>query len=228
MSNSTIAAALDNIGRTLLQAQSRSGRGVPARYNKGTDKAVMISGCQHGNETTWTVGALRAAHMLSIRKNIHFVISPSENPDGNALFLRLILENPHRMHHAARYTAFGNDLQNTPDSSPMEREIQIEGRKYSGAKLHVNLHSYPSHEWIRLLSGYIPHNFAMWTLPKGFFRVFRIGKARKKQRVNWRKKSPKVSPWIRPVWQWTTYRSNYIDSMPVNRSLKQSIAFPVF
>ena len=173
MSHSAIAAALDNIGGALLQAKSRSGRGVCARYNKGSDNAVMISGCQHGNETTGTVGALRAAHMLSFRKNAHFVISPLENPDGNALFLRSILENPHHMHHAARYTAFGNDLQNTPDSAPMERGIRIEGRKCSGAKLHVNLHGYPSHEWIRPLSGYIPHNFAMWTLPKGFFLVFR-------------------------------------------------------
>lgn len=68
-------------------------------------------------------------------KNAHFVISPLENPYGNALFLRLILENSHHMHHSTRYTAFGNDLQNTPDSAPMEREIRIEGRKCSGAKL---------------------------------------------------------------------------------------------
>lgn len=73
------------------------------------------------------------------------MISPLENPDGNAFFLRLILENLHHMHHATRYTAFGNDLQNTPDSSPMERERQIEGWKYSGTKLHVNLHGYPSY-----------------------------------------------------------------------------------
>ena len=111
--------------------------------------------------------------MLPLRKNAHFVISPLENPDGNALFLRLILENLHHMHHATRYTAFGNNLQDTPDSSPMERERRIEGWKYSGAKLHVNLHGYPSYGFIRPLSGYIPHNFAMWTLPKGFFLVFR-------------------------------------------------------
>ena len=66
MSHSAIVAALDNIGATLLEAQSRSGRGLRARYNDGTDNAIMISGCQHGNETTGTVGALRAAHMLSV------------------------------------------------------------------------------------------------------------------------------------------------------------------
>lgn len=51
MSHSAIAAALDNIGATLLEAQSRSGRGLRARYNDGTNNAIMISGCQHGNET---------------------------------------------------------------------------------------------------------------------------------------------------------------------------------
>lgn len=66
MSHSTIVAALDNIGATLLEAQSRSGRGLRARCNDGTDNAIMISGCQHGNETTGIVGALRAAHMLSV------------------------------------------------------------------------------------------------------------------------------------------------------------------
>ena len=66
MSHSAIVAALDNIGATLLQAQSLSGRRVRARYNEGTDNAIMISGCQHGNETTGIVGALRAAHMLPV------------------------------------------------------------------------------------------------------------------------------------------------------------------
>lgn len=51
MSRSAIVAALDNIGATLLEAQSRSGRGLRARYNDGTNNAIMISGCQHGNET---------------------------------------------------------------------------------------------------------------------------------------------------------------------------------
>ena len=66
MSHSAIAAALDNIGGTLLEAKSRSGRRVRACYNKETDNAIMINGCQLGNETTGTVGALRVAHMLSV------------------------------------------------------------------------------------------------------------------------------------------------------------------
>jgi len=165
--------ALAHIGGQPLFASSRSGRPVAARYISGSDQAVLISACQHGNETTGTAGALQAAMVLKNKDGAHFVISPLENPDGNALFLRLLQDNPQHMHHAARYTAYGNDLQATPDHAPAEREIRILGQQRSQAQLHVNLHGYPSHEWIRPLSGYIPRNFAMWTLPKGFFLVFR-------------------------------------------------------
>ena len=37
----------------------------------------------------------------------------------------------------------------------------------------MNLLGYPSHEWTRPLSGYVPRTFAMWTLPKGFFLIVR-------------------------------------------------------
>ena len=43
----------------------------------------------------------------------------------------------------------------------------------TGARLHVNLHGYPSHEWTRPLSGYVPRGFELWTIPKGFFLILR-------------------------------------------------------
>src|SRR5690606_15628765 len=86
-------------------------------------------------------------------------------------------DNPRHMSHAARYTALGDDLEyRDPDNAgPLlfETAIRIEAEKRSGARLHVNLHGYPAHEWTRPLSGYIPRNFAMWTLPKGFFLIVR-------------------------------------------------------
>jgi len=168
-----VAAALDAIGGSPFSVPSRSGRAVLARYLAGRDQPVFISACQHGNETTGTVGALQAGAELARQEGAHFVISPLENPDGNALFLRLIQQNPRHMHHAARYTAYGNDLQNAPDAAPAERAIRILGQQRSQAALHLNLHGYPSHEWVRPLSGYIPRNFDLWTLPKGFFLVLR-------------------------------------------------------
>jgi hypothetical protein len=156
-----------------FEARSRAGRPVEARYRKGSDKPVMISGGQHPNETTGIVGALRAARALAARPNAHFTVSPLENPDGYQIHWRLRADNPLHMHHAARYTALGDDLEYRSGERLFEKAIRVEAERLTGAKLHVNLHGYPSHEWTRPLSGYVPRNFAMWTLPKGFFLVMR-------------------------------------------------------
>ncbi|SNB83799.1 MULTISPECIES: M14 family metallopeptidase [unclassified Agrobacterium] len=172
-----LAALLADIGGEAFEARSRSGRILAARYVTGSDAAVMISGGQHPNETTGIVGAIRAARKLAERKGAHFTISPLENPDGYALHQRLRVDNPRHMHHAARYTALGDDLeyrtQENSGSHINEKEIRFKAQEMSGASLHVNLHGYPSHEWTRPLSGYVPRNFAMWTLPKGFFLIIR-------------------------------------------------------
>lgn len=177
LSADQIAAELEAVRGEPFEARARSGRRVAARYVKGTDAAMMISGGQHANETTGVVGALRAARVLAGREGAHFTISPQENPDGYALHQRLRVENPLHMHHAARYTALGDDLEyRTAESAGAdlnEKAIRFEAMRLSGAKLHVNLHGYPSHEWTRPLSGYVPRNFAMWTLPKGFFLIVR-------------------------------------------------------
>ncbi len=172
-----IEAELDAIGGVPFEATTRSGRTVRARYIKGRDAAVMISGGQHANETTGGAGALRAARRLAALDGAHFTISPLENPDGYALHQRLRKGSPRHMYHAARYTALGDDLEyRTEENSGAylcEKKIRIQAETLSGAQLHVNLHGYPAHEWTRPLSGYVPRNFAMWTLPKGFFLIAR-------------------------------------------------------
>ncbi|MGQ5719186.1 M14 family metallopeptidase [Pseudochrobactrum asaccharolyticum] len=168
-----IAQELELIGGEAFEAKSRSGRSVLGRYIKGTDEPMIISGGQHANETTGVVGALRAAHELKSRKGAHFTISPQENPDGYELHRRLCADNPKHMHHAARYTAMGDDLEYRSGEKLWEKAIRTQAEALTGAKLHVNLHGYPSHEWTRPLSGYIPRGFGMWTLPKGFFLIVR-------------------------------------------------------
>jgi hypothetical protein len=172
-----IETELAEIAGVPFEAATRSGRTVRARYVKGNDAAVMISGGQHANETTGVAGALRAARRLVKQQGAHFTLSPLENPDGYALHQRLRKDNPSHMHHAARYTALGDDLEyrTVENAGPYlhEKEIRLHAEKLSDALLHVNLHGYPSHEWTRPLSGYVPRNFAMWTLPKGFFLIAR-------------------------------------------------------
>jgi hypothetical protein len=168
---------LEGFGSDAFSAKTRSGRDVNARYVAGRDFAVMISAGQHANETTGVTGALRAAVELSERDDAHFTISPLENPDGYQLHQLLCVDNPRHMHHAARYTALGDDLEYRSVESAgthlNEKAIRFQAQEKSGALLHVNLHGYPSHEWTRPLSGYTPRGFAMWTIPKGFFLIAR-------------------------------------------------------
>ncbi|MGP9764631.1 peptidase M14 [Halomonas sp. AOP13-D3-9] len=168
-----IEQLLVDLGGQSFRSTTRAGRSVDARYIVGSDRAVMISAGQHANETSGVVGALRATQALSRQPEAHFVISPLENPDGYALQGRLIANQPRHMHHAARYTAFGNDLQSQPLGQSFEHAIREQAFALSNAGLHINLHGYPAHEWTRPLSGYVPRGFEMWTIPKGFFLILR-------------------------------------------------------
>ncbi len=173
LSSAQVAQALEGIKGQPLLAQSVSGLSVKAKYCQGTDQPVLISAGQHANEATGIVGALHAAQLLSQQAGHHFVISPLENPDGYALYQHLLQANPTHMHHAARYTALGNDLEFHNTHQPYEKAIREQALQLSRAKLHINLHGYPAHEWVRPLSGYIPTGFADWTIPKGFFVILR-------------------------------------------------------
>ncbi|WP_299818406.1 peptidase M14 [uncultured Jannaschia sp.] len=172
LSPAEIAGHLDRIGGVPFAGRSRQGRAIPGRFVKGTGRAALaISGGQHANESTGIVGALRAARDLAAEGRASFTVTPLENPDGYAVFRALCRDRPHDMHHAARYTASGADLGHARDCP--ERNVRDRARAHLSAEVHLNLHGYPSHEWTRPLSGYIPEGFAGWTVPKGFFLILR-------------------------------------------------------
>lgn len=173
LSQVQIAAELARIPGESFTASAVSGRVVAAVHHPGADRGVMISAGQHANETSAPVGALRAGLRLAAREGAHFTLSPLENPDGYALHQRLIADNARHMHHAARYTALGDDLEYREGEALYEQSIRREAEARSHALLHVNLHGYPAHEWTRPLSGYVPRGFEMWTIPKGFFLIMR-------------------------------------------------------
>ncbi|WOI57130.1 peptidase M14 [Palleronia sp. LCG004] len=167
-----IAAHLGAIGGTRYEARSRQGRAVPGTYVAGRGQAMLaISAGQHANESSPMVGALRAGRDLAKTGRVSFTLNPLENPDGYAVFRDLCRAQPRHMHHAARYTASGADLSH--GQGRFESAIRDIARDHLRAKVHVNLHGYPSHEWTRPLSGYIPHGFGQWTIPKGFFLILR-------------------------------------------------------
>ena len=168
-----VKAELNKISGEDFFAQTITGRRLQGRYHQGSDHAVMISCGQHANETSGVVGGLKAAQILAQQGQSHFSICPLENPDGYELHQRLIKDNPKHMHHAARYTALGDDLEYRTQAPWYEKEIRQQAKQLSQARLHINLHGYPCHEWTRPLSGYVPHGFDMWTIPKGFFLILR-------------------------------------------------------
>ncbi len=167
-----VNAELLALGGQAVKAPTVTGNTVNARYFRGSDRPILVTGGQHANESTGVVGALRAAKRLLASETAHLVLSPLDNPDGYAQYQAFIKDNPLHMHHAARYTALGDDLEYRHVAPFYEKEIRQQATM-TGAQLHVNLHGYPCHEWTRPFSGYVPQGFDMWTIPKGFFLVIR-------------------------------------------------------
>ena len=168
-----VAREMDQLRGQRFGTLSRQGRPVAGVYQAGPGPAVFISGGQHANETSGVVGALRAARALQEQASAHFAVLPLENPDGYALHRELCAQHPNHMHHAARYSALGDDIEYREQPPFYERDARAQALARSGAQLHVNLHGYPAHEWTRPLSGYLPHGFELWTIPKGFFLILR-------------------------------------------------------
>ena len=173
LSPARIAQALAAVDGTPFFATTRQGRAVRGVYRAGRGPAVVVSGGQHANETSGIVGALRAAQVLAALPDAHFALIPLENPDGYALHRELRRQAPRHMHHAARYTALGDDLEYRDTAPWYEAAARRQAFALTNALLHVNLHGYPAHEWTRPCSGYLPRGFEMWTVPKGFFLIVR-------------------------------------------------------
>ena len=172
LSPDAIMRHLAALGGDRYEARSRQGRAVAGTHVAGSGPAALaISAGQHANESSPMVGALRAGRALAATGRVSFTLNPLENPDGYAVFRDLCRARPRDMHHAARYTASGADLSH--GAGHHESAIRRLAHDRLPAKVHVNLHGYPAHEWTRPLSGYVPHGFARWTIPKGFFLILR-------------------------------------------------------
>lgn len=156
-----------------FEGRSREGRPIHGLYRAGSRPAVLVTSGQHANETSAPVGSLRAMRRLLAKPETNIAYIPVENPDGYALHGMLCEGNPRHMHHAARYTALGNDLEFGREDAPYEIGARQKALAMSGAKLHVNLHGYPAHEWTRPFTGYLPRGFELWSIPKGFFLIMR-------------------------------------------------------
>ncbi len=172
LTSGEIATALASLGGESFVHRSVQGRPIMGIHRRGEGPGLAITAGQHANETSGVVGALRAARRLA-ETDIGFALVPLDNPDGYALHHRLRATNPRHMHHAARYTALGDDLESRTRPPFHEKAARLEAIGRTGAALHINLHGYPAHEWTRPLTGYLPRGFERWSIPKGFFLILR-------------------------------------------------------
>jgi hypothetical protein len=139
---------------------------------------LLVSARQHANEATSTQAVLGWLEDWlrdeTLHRRANLVLHPLENPDGARLHAACCALAPNHMHHAARYTAFGADLQANPRvrgevvaESLMRHDVALRWRPVA----HLNDHGYPAHAWIRSLSGFVPRGFGDWSLPMGHLTI---------------------------------------------------------
>ncbi|MGD9345162.1 MAG: M14 family zinc carboxypeptidase [Candidatus Aminicenantes bacterium] len=144
---------------------------------------LYLSGRQHANEVSSTNYILKFAELLATDtayqeylKKMNFALHPMENPDGAALAYELQKITPHHSLHAGRYTSLGIDVGYQVNvSKPLLPEAKV--RKNLWEKwlpdIYLNLHGYPSHEWVQQFSNYSPYLFRDYWIPRGWFAYFR-------------------------------------------------------
>jgi len=143
---------------------------------------LYMSGRQHANEVSSTNYILRFAELLATdpeyqeyTSKVNFVLHPMENPDGAALAYELQKLTPFHSLHAGRYSSLGMDIgYQTGAARPLLPEAKVRGtlnRKWL-PDIYLNLHGYPSHEWVQPFSGYAPYLFRDYWIPRGWFAYY--------------------------------------------------------
>jgi len=144
---------------------------------------LFLSGRQHANEVSSTTYILKFAELLAsgdayrdFVKKINFVLEPMENPDGAALAYELQKLTPFHSLHAGRYSSLGVDVGYQVGSArPFLPEAAV--RKNLSERwlpdIYLNLHGYPSHEWVQAFSNYSPYLFRDYWIPHGWFAYYR-------------------------------------------------------
>ncbi|MBS3820002.1 hypothetical protein KGY73_10950, partial [bacterium] len=145
--------------------------------------SLYISGRQHANEVSSTNYILKLAELLTkdkkyqdYIKKVNLVLHPMENPDGAELAYRLQKLTPLHSLHAGRYSSLGMDVGHQVHSpSPILPEAKV--RRLLSSQwlpdIYLNLHGYPSHEWVQQFSGYSPYLFHSYWIPRGWFAYYR-------------------------------------------------------
>lgn len=188
-------AGLPNI-RRYVAGRSYEGRDIPVlelylpggRYVSVPRLSVLkptlqLTARQHANEVSSTNYSLLLAELLArdpayreTLKKVNVVIQPMENPDGAQLAYDLHASEPFHCLHAGRYSPLGVDIgTRTGTANPLIPEAAVRAGVYDRWRpdIFLNLHGYPSHEWVQQFSGYTPYLFRDYWIPKGWFTYTR-------------------------------------------------------
>lgn len=143
---------------------------------------LQAVGRQHANEVSSTNYLLRFAELLArdpatreALKKMSFVFEPMENPDGAELAYAMQKNEPFHSLHAGRYGSLGVDMGYQTGSKPLLPEASVRTRLYDRwlPDIFLNLHGYPSHEWVQPFSNYTPYLFRDYWVPKGWYTYFK-------------------------------------------------------
>jgi len=145
---------------------------------------ILLSGRQHANEVSSTSHILRLGEILAtdpeareLLKKVNVVLHPITNPDGARLAVEMQLENPDFMLHAGYLGSLGVDATSGGGTDPIypESKVRPKLREMWLPDVSLNLHGYPSHEWVQLFAGYSAWvqnrngGQRSWWLPRGWF-----------------------------------------------------------
>ncbi len=146
---------------------------------------LFISGRQHANEVSSTSHILRLGELLAtdstyreMLKKVNVVLHPITNPDGARLAVEMQETNPDFMLHAGYLGALGVDATSGERSDdPIYPESQARRliRETWLPDIYINMHGYPSHEWVQYFAGYSAWvrsrngGQRSWWTPRGWF-----------------------------------------------------------
>ena len=143
---------------------------------------LYLSGRQHANEVSATNYILKFAELLAkdadykeFVKKTNFILHPMENPDGAELAYDLQKLTPFHSLHAGRYTSLGIDVgYQVGVSKPLLPEANVRKNLFDKwlPDIYLNLHGYPSHEWVQQFSNYVPYLFRDYWIPRGWFAYY--------------------------------------------------------
>jgi len=143
---------------------------------------LYLSARQHANEVSSTNYVLKFAELVAKEesyqkylKKMNIVIHPMENPDGTELAYQLQKLTPFHSLHAGRYSSLGMEIGYQVNAAqPLLPEAKVRGELYNRwlPDIYLNLHGYPSHEWVQQFSNYSPYLFRDYWIPRGWFAYY--------------------------------------------------------